>query len=365
MKLIELTRFLESLAPLALQEGYDNSGLIVGDPMQDVNKALVSLDCTEDIIDEAIDSQCDLVVTHHPIVFKGMKRFNNTTYIERVVAKAIRHNIALYAIHTNLDNVEGGVNTTIMERLGVEKPVILAPKKNILKKLRVFVPFTHSETIKSALFTAGAGDISNYSECSFSGKGVGTFLANEQAEPTIGTIGLREEVEEAAIEVIYPSYLERNILIAMFENHPYEEVAYDVYSLDNAHQNVGSGMIGNLPSALSSEDFLAFLKEKMDVQVIRHTRELNGPIQRVAVCGGAGSFLLQKAIQAGADIFISADFKYHEFFDAEDKIMIADIGHFESEQFTQHLLLEVIRKKFPNFAIQITKESTNPIKYYF
>lgn len=365
MKLIELTRFLESLAPLALQEDYDNSGLIIGDPKQDINKALVSLDCTEDIINEAIDNQCDLVITHHPIVFKGMKRFNNASYIERVVAKAIRHNIALYAIHTNLDNVQGGVNMKIMERLGVEEPVILAPKKNILKKLRVFVPSTHVEIVKDALFAAGAGDISNYSECSFSVKGVGTFLANEKAQPTLGSVGLREEVEEAAIEVIYPGYLERNILIAMFENHPYEEVAYDVYSLDNAHQNVGSGMIGNLPSAHSSEDFLAFLKERMNVKVVRHTRELNKPIQRVAVCGGAGSFLLQKAIQGGADVFISADFKYHEFFDAEDKIMIADIGHFESEQFTQHLLLEVIRKKFPNFAIQITKESTNPIKYYF
>jgi len=365
MRLAEIVGFLESLAPLSLQEDYDNSGLIVGNPQDEVNRALVALDCTEAIVEEAIENHCDLIITHHPIVFKGMKRFNESNYVERVVAKAIRHRIALYASHTNLDNVQGGVNAKIMEQLGVENAMILSPKRNILKKLRVFVPVSHSEAIKNALFSAGAGNISNYSECSFSSSGTGTFLPNEHASPTIGDIGRREEVEEHAVEVIYPYYLERKILIAMYESHPYEEVAYDIYSLDNTYQEVGSGMIGNLPESFSTQDFLAFLKEKMNVQVIRHAGGSGKAIQRVAVCGGAGSFLLQKAISSGADVFISADFKYHEFFNAEDKIMIADIGHFESEQFTQHLLLEVIRKKFPNFAIQITKESTNPIKYYF
>lgn len=365
MKLSELTSFLEALAPLNLQEGYDNSGLLVGNPKSDVNRALISLDCTERIVDEAIANGCDLIISHHPIVFGGLKRFNEANYVERVVAKAIRNNISIYAIHTNLDNIAGGVNAKIMERLGIEKPAVLAPKKNILKKLRVFVPATHAESLKSSLFDAGAGNISNYAECSFSTSGTGTFLPNDQANPTIGNIGKREIVDEVAIEVIYPIYQERKILVAMYQNHPYEEVAHDIYALDNAYQEVGSGMIGELGRAFSTTDFLAFLKEKMNVEVIRHTSELNKPIQRVAVCGGAGSFLLKKAIQSGADVFISADFKYHEFFDAEEKIMIADIGHFESEQFTQDLLLEVIRKKFPNFAIQITKESTNPIKYYF
>lgn len=365
MKITELTTFLETIAPLALQEPYDNSGLIVGHPEQDISQALIALDCTEAIVDEAIETRSDLIITHHPIVFKGLKRFNESNYVERVVAKAIRNNIALYAIHTNLDNVQGGVNSKIMDKLGVKNPAILSPKGNVLRKLRVFVPKSHSEAVKNALFSAGAGNISNYAECSFTNTGIGTFLPNDQATPTIGKTGIREEVEETAIEVIYSSHQERKILIAMYESHPYEEVAYDIYLLENAHQNIGSGMIGSLAEPISSRDFLAFLKERMNVTVIRHTRELSRPIQRVAVCGGAGSFLLQKALKGGADAFISADFKYHEFFDAEDKIMIADIGHFESEQFTQHLLLEVIRKKFPNFAIQITKESTNPIKYYF
>jgi len=365
MKLSEITSFLETFAPLDWQEDYDNSGLIVGRLNQEINQALISLDCTEAVVDEAIQAGCNLIISHHPIVFKGMKRFNEANYIERVISKAIKHDIALYAIHTNLDNIQLGVNQKIMERLGVKKPLILSPKEHILKKLIVFVPKTHASQLRDSLFTAGAGNIGNYSECSFNVQGTGTFLPDEKAQPSLGTIGVREEVQEVSIEVIYPKYLERKLLIALFENHPYEEVAYDIYSLSNSYQEVGAGMIGNLTDALSAHDFLSFLKEKMHVSVIRHTQELNKPIQRIAVCGGAGSFLLKQAIRAGADAFISADFKYHEFFDAENKIMIADIGHFESEQFTQHLLLETIQKKFPNFAIRITIENTNPVKYYF
>jgi len=365
MRLSEITSFLESFAPLAWQEDYDNSGLIVGKPSQEITQAIISLDCTEAVVEEAIRSGCNLIISHHPIVFKGMKRFNEANYVERVISKAIKHDIALYAIHTNLDNIQSGVNKKIMERLGVDNPVILSPKNQVLKRLRVFVPETHASKLRDALFAAGAGNIGNYSECSFNVKGTGTFLPKEKANPTLGTIGFREEVQEIAIEVIYPITLERRILIAMFENHPYEEVAYDTYSLSNSYQEVGSGMLGNLKEPLSSPDFLSFLKDKMQVSVIRHTQELDKPIYRIAVCGGAGSFLLKQAIHAGADAFISSDFKYHEFFDTEKKIMIADIGHFESEQFTQHLLLEKIQNKFPNFAIRITIENTNPVKYYF
>lgn len=365
MKLSEITSFLETFAPLDWQEDYDNSGLIVGEPHQEINQALISLDCTEAVVEEAIQSGCNLIISHHPIVFKGLKRFNEANYVERVIAKAIKHDIALYAIHTNLDNVHQGVNREIMNRLGIENPLILSPKDQLLKKLEVFVPETHASTLRDALFSAGAGNIGNYSECSFNLHGTGTFLPKEKANPTLGEIGIREEVKEISIEVIYPKHLEKKILIALFENHPYEEVAYNLYSLSNTYQEVGSGMIGNLRNTLSAADFLSFLKERMQVSVIRHTQELNKPIQRIAVCGGAGSFLLKHAIRAGADVFISADFKYHEFFDAEKKIMIADIGHFESEQFTQHLLLEKIQKKFPNFAIRIAIENTNPVKYYF
>src|SRR5690606_19457228 len=274
---------------------------------------IISLDCTEAIIDEAIQSRCNLIISHHPIVFKGMKRFNEADYVERVISKAIKNDIALYAIHTNLDNIHHGVNKRIMDQLELENPIILAPKTQILKKLTVFVPEENALQLRNALFTAGAGNIGNYSECSFNVQGMGTFLPNANSNPTLGQIGRRENVQETSIEVIYPAPLERKILIAMFENHPYEEIAYNIHSLSNSYQDVGSGMIGNLKEGLSSQDFLKFVKERMQVSVIRHTQELNKPIQRIAVCGGAGSFLLKQAIRAGADAFISADFKYNEF----------------------------------------------------
>jgi dinuclear metal center YbgI/SA1388 family protein len=315
-------------------------------------------------VQEAIDKGCDIIVAHHPIVFKGLKRFNGNNYVERTVIKAIKHNIAIYAIHTNLDNVLGGVSSKIAERLGLENQAILSPKSGLLKKLAVYVPRTDVDAVRQSLFEAGAGHIGDYDECSYNTGGYGTFRPLEGASPTIGQIGEQERVEETKIEVVYPAHIERQILVAMLAAHPYEEVAYDIYALNNNLQTVGSGVIGNLSSPLDGQSFLRHLKEKLDVQVIRHTKLLNKPIERVAVCGGAGGFLLSDAKRSGADIFITADYKYHEFFDAEDEIIIADVGHYESEQFTQELLLEIIQKKFANFAVLLTETDTNPIKYY-
>jgi dinuclear metal center YbgI/SA1388 family protein len=364
MQIKELTQYLESIAPLSYQESYDNSGLIVGQHSDIISKALISLDCTEEVVQEAIDKGCDIIVAHHPIVFKGLKRFNGNNYVERTVIKAIKHNIAIYAIHTNLDNVLGGVSSKIAERLGLENQAILSPKSGLLKKLAVYVPRTDVDAVRQSLFEAGAGHIGDYDECSYNTGGYGTFRPLEGASPTIGQIGEQERVEETKIEVVYPAHIERQILVAMLAAHPYEEVAYDIYALNNNLQTVGSGVIGNLSSPLDGQSFLRHLKEKLDVQVIRHTKLLNKPIERVAVCGGAGGFLLSDAKRSGADIFITADYKYHEFFDAEDEIIIADVGHYESEQFTQELLLEIIQKKFANFAVLLTETDTNPIKYY-
>ncbi len=364
MKIRELTQYLEGLAPLSYQESYDNAGLLVGNPDDEIRSGLISLDCTEDVLDEAIDKGCDIVISHHPIVFKGLKKLNGKNYVERVIIKAIKHNIALYAIHTNLDNIFGGVSSKLAEKLELESHVVLQPKTGLLKKLSVFVPRTHVETVREALFNAGAGAIGNYDQCSYNTVGYGTFRALEGSDPSIGEVGLQERVEETKVEVVYPVDRERAVLLAMYHSHPYEEVAHDILSLDNSLYTVGSGAIGNLPSPMRGEAFLAYLKEKLHLHVIRHTRLLDTPISRVAVCGGAGSFLLSEAKRSGADIFISADYKYHEFFDAEDEIVIADIGHFESEQFTQELLLEIIRKKFVNFAVLLTEIETNPIKYY-
>jgi dinuclear metal center YbgI/SA1388 family protein len=365
MKLNEIIKHLESIAPLAYQEDYDNSGLLVGDERREVSSALVALDCTEAIVDEAILHNCDLIITHHPIIFKGLKKLNGKNYIERVILKAIKHDIALYAIHTNLDSVQAGVNSVICDRLGIIDPIILSPKKAHLKKLVTYCPAAAADSVRDALFGAGAGNIGNYSECSFNSAGTGTFKGNDETNPFVGIPGIRHMEQEIKIEMIFKAQDERKVLLALLETHPYEEVAYDVYLLDNKNQEVGAGMVGFLKEPMEGLAFLQMVKTKMHASVIRHTEVLPKAIRKVAVCGGSGSFLLKEAIAAGADAFVTADFKYHEFFDAEQKLMIADIGHFESEQFTSNLLLNIITEKFPNFAIRLTAQNTNPINYFF
>ncbi|MGG5901954.1 Nif3-like dinuclear metal center hexameric protein [Sphingobacterium daejeonense] len=364
MRIKEIIKYLEEIAPLNYQESYDNSGLIVGDPEQEVHKALISLDCTEAVVDDAIAKGCNLIISHHPIVFSGLKKFTGKNYVERVVIKAIKNNIALYAIHTNLDNVLGGVSSKMADMLNLNSQAVLRPKTGLLKKLVVYVPRTHVEEVRQAIFDAGAGAIGDYDQCSYNTAGYGTFRPLEGANPAIGTVGDQERVEETKIEVIFPAQSERKILVSMLSAHPYEEVAYQVVGLDNPFLYVGSGIIGNLENPMDEMEFLAYLKDKMKLNVIRHTKTLGKKISRVAVCGGAGGFLLGDAKRSGADIFITADYKYHEFFDAEGEIIIADIGHFESEQFTQELLLDIIQKKFANFAVLLTEIDTNPIKYY-
>jgi len=364
MKLSLLTAYLESLAPLSYQEDYDNSGLIVGNPDKEVHQALISLDCTEAIVDEAIAKNCEVIISHHPIVFRGLKKLNGKTYVERVVEKAIKNDIAIYAIHTNLDNVMEGVNKKICEMLELENCRILAPKSGLLKKLVTYVPTEKAEQVRNALFHAGAGDIGNYSECSFNAEGTGTFKGGEDATPYVGEPGKRHYENEIRIETVYPAAIESKLLMALFLAHPYEEVAYDLYTLSNQHQQVGSGMIGELEEEMTDEEFLFVIKQNMQTKVIRHTALTGKKVKRVAVCGGSGSFLLKYALSAGADFFVTADFKYHEFFDAEGKLVIADIGHFESEQFTVQLLHDIIRKKFTNFAVRLTEINTNPVKYF-
>lgn len=363
MKLRELTSFLETIAPLAYQEDYDNSGLIVGHPDKEISGALISLDCTEAVVDEAIENGFNLIISHHPIVFKGLKKLNGKNYVERVVMKAIKHDIALYAIHTNFDNVLDGVNKKICDKLGLTGCTILKAKEGALKKLVTFCPDADAEKVRRAMFEAGAGWIGNYSECSYNTEGVGTFKAGVGTNPHVGDIGKRHHESEIRIETIYPANIERELLAALVEAHPYEEVSFDLYPVSNPYPQVGSGMIGNLKNDQDEMSFLNFVKEKLHAKVIRHTGILGKKIRRVAVCGGAGSFLLPNAIRAGADIFITSDFKYHEFFDAEEKLIIADVGHFESEQFTQELLLEIITEKFHNFALRLTVQNTNPINY--
>ncbi len=360
----DITNCLELLAPLPFQESYDNAGLIVGDAQVEVTGVLVTLDSTEAVLDEAIAKRCNLIIAHHPIVFKGLKKLNGKNYVERTVIKAIKNDVAIYAAHTNLDHVVGGVNFMIAERLGLQNVRILAPKHDTLMKLVSFVPVDDTQKVLDALYSAGVGQIGNYDHCSFLVNGKGTFRPNQNANPHIGTTDTDEEVIENRIEVIFPAHLENQVMTALRQAHPYEEVAYYLTLLQNQHQEIGAGAVGNLPEALSVQDFLTFLKRNMNLNVIRHTAIVKGMIQKIAVCGGAGSFLLNHAIRAEADVFITADFKYHEFFDADGRIIICDIGHYESEVFTKELLQRYLSKKFPNFATILSETITNPVNYY-
>ena len=363
-KVKDIVRHLESIAPPAYQESYDNASLITGNPGMEVTGVLCTLDCIESVVEEAIERDCNLIVAHHPIVFKGLKQLNGKNYVERTVIKALKNDIAIYAIHTNLDNVAVGVNKMIADRLGLTKLQILSPKKQTLQKLVTFIPVEATEAVMGEVHKAGAGNIGNYSDCSFRVTGTGTFKPNDVANPTIGQPGELEEVNEHRVEVIYPAHLEARILQALKQAHPYEEVAYYIQALENKNQEVGSGMIGQLPIEMTNNEFLFYLKEKMDLNTIRYTEKSGEKVKKVAVCGGAGSFLLGKAKGKGADAFVTADFKYHEFFDAEGEIMIADIGHYESEVHTKALLHSFLTEKFPNIATYLSEVDTNPVKYF-
>ena len=364
MKISELATILEKIAPPQYQEAYDNSGLIVGNSTADITGILICLDSTEAVIDEAINLGCNLVVAHHPIVFKGLKKFNGRNYVERTVIKAIKNDIAIYAIHTNLDNMlYNGVNTQICHKLGIKNAKILAPKPQTLKQLTAFTPLDATQKVLDALYEAGAGEIGKYKNCSFTSLGTGSFTPTHSANPYIGTPNKAEEVRENSVQVIFPAYLEKKIVTALHAAHPYEEVAYYVYALENEQSNVGAGMVGELDEAMNTMDFLQLIKRQMTASSVRYTDILREKVKKIAVCGGAGSFLLPQAIASKADIFISADFKYHEFFDADKQIIIADIGHYESEQFTIDLLKDILEKENRDFEIFSTKIITNPINY--
>jgi len=360
----DITGFLETLAPSNYQESYDNSGLLTGNPLWLVSGVLVTLDCTEEVVQEAIDNKVNLIIAHHPIIFKGLKKLTGQNYVERTIIKAIKNDVAIYAIHTNLDNVHLGVNKQIAQTLGLINLKILAPKNDTLAQLITFVPKGKTDRVLTALHEAGAGNIGNYKNCSFRSTGIGAFLPTENASPHVGSLNQLEKTEEDRIEVIFPIHLKERILDSLRKVHPYEEVAYYISQLENENQEVGSGMIGDLEEEVEPNEFLKRLKTKMKAGCIRHTAVIDKKIKKVAVCGGSGSFLLSKALAAGADIYVSADFKYHEFFDADGKIIIADIGHYESEQYTKELIIGILKEKFTTFAINFSKTVTNPISYF-
>jgi dinuclear metal center YbgI/SA1388 family protein len=364
MRIKDVISCLQNIAPAVYQEHYDNAGLIAGDDAWDCRGVIISLDATEEVVKECIKQNCNLLVSHHPIIFNGLKQINGKNYVEKAIITAIKNDIAIYAIHTNLDNVFDGVNSKIAAMLGLQKTRILALKENTLKKLFTFVPVENAAQVRSAIFAAGGGNIGQYSQCSFNVEGIGTFKPKPGTDPYIGEVGELTFTKELKIEVIFPGWLEKEIIKALFEAHPYEEVAFDIINLSNQYQHVGSGIIGELPEEVNERDFLGQLKKVFKTPVIKHTALLGKPVRKVALCGGAGSFLISRALAADADFYITSDVKYHEFFDSNERLVIADIGHYESEQFTIDLLHEILEEKFPTFAVLKTSVETNPVRYF-
>lgn len=354
---------LEELAPLAYAEDFDNVGLLVGNRESEVSKVLVTLDTTEAVVDEAIEKGANLIISFHPIIFSGMKKITGKTYVERVILKAVKYDINIYATHTALDNSQFGVNFQIAQQLNLNNTEILIPQKETLRHLVTYVPKKSTDKVKNALFVAGAGHIGKYDNCSFSSNGIGTFRPSEEANPHIGEVGKTEYAEEERISIVFNKHLENQIFKALRNSHPYEEIAYELFQLENTNQNIGMGMLGELETEMSEIDFLEFLKEKMQTPVVRHSKRINKKIKKIAVLGGSGSFAIGYAKQKKAEVYVTADLKYHDFFQAENQILLADIGHYESEQFTKNLLTAYLSEKFPNFAVLKSDINTNPVHY--
>ena len=363
MKIKDILPILEEMAPLAYAEDFDNVGLLTGNQENDATGILVCHDALESVIEEAILKKCNLVVCFHPILFSGLKKITGKNYVERAIIKAIKNDIAIYAVHTALDNHPEGVNKIFCDALGLKNSKILIPKENYIRKLTTYTIPENAEEVRNALFNAGAGSIGNYDNCSFNSKGIGTYMGNEHSNPEIGERFEFVQGDEIKIEVTFEKHLESKILKALFQSHTYEEVAYEIYELKNQHQNIGLGMIGDLDTPMDEEEFLLFVKEKMQAGGIRHSQFTGKRVQKVAVLGGSGSFAIKNAIQAGADAFLTADLKYHQFYEAENQLLLADIGHFESERYTKNYIVDFLRKKILNFAIIFSEENTNPVKY--
>jgi len=363
MKIKEIFAILEEMAPLAYAEDFDNVGLLVGNKEDEATGILVCHDALESVINEAITKNCNLVVCFHPILFSGLKKITGKNYVERSILKAIKNDIAIYAVHTALDNHKNGVNKIFCDALGLKKTKVLVPKPHFIQKLVTYTVPENVEQVRNALFDAGAGKIGNYEDCSFNTQGIGTYMGNEDSNPEIGERFEFVEAQEIKIEVTFEKHFQSKILKALFLNHVYEEIAYEIYDLENTHQNIGLGMIGELETPMTETDFLLFVKDKMQCGSIRHSSLLGKPIKKVAVLGGSGSFAIKNAIQACVDVFLTSDLKYHNFYESENQIVLADIGHFESERYTKNYIVDFLKEKITNFAIILSEENTNPVKY--
>jgi len=363
MTIKNIIQVIEKIAPLTYAEEWDNVGLLIGDEDTTVKSVLIALELTEAVMQEAIDGNFNLIITHHPLIFSGIKKINSQDPTGRIIQQAIANHIAVYAAHTNLDNSSEGVNQMLAIKIGIKEMTVLSPQSHQLSKLVTFVPKEHANKVREAFFSAGAGCIGNYDNCSFSVEGEGTFRANDHAHPFVGETGKCHTEKERRIETVFPSYLSRQVVKALVAAHPYEEPAYDLYQLENTNGKIGSGIIGILPEPMNEKDFLLRLKQILNIPVLRHSVFTGTTVKKVALCGGAGSFLIRSALEQKADVFVTADIKYHDFFIPDKKMLLVDAGHYETEQFTSALLLHILNQNFSNFAAQISVHSTNAVKY--
>jgi len=361
----DIINCIEEVAPTSLQEPWDNCGLLVGNRYDQATSALLTIDVTEAVIDEAIENRCNLVIAHHPVIFGGIKKLTGKTDSERAIIKAIRNHITLYAAHTNIDVATDGVSYKMAQTLGLKNIKVLSPQKGLLKKLVVFAPHSHADQVRKTIIEAGAGHIGQYDSCSFNVPGIGTFRGSPGTSPFIGEKGELHSEPEIRIETVVPSFLLTKVVAAMIEVHPYEEVAFDLYPIENPHPGIGLGIIGTLEEPIEALEFLEKVKKAFACTALKYSPLLPGKIKAVALCGGAGSSLIPDALRSGADVFITGDIKYHQFFEAENKIVLVDIGHYESEQFTKELFFEIVTNKFPKFALRLSKTQTNPVNYLF
>ena len=363
IRIKDILKEIEKLAPLALQDSFDNSGVQVGNVNQPATGALLCIDITEAVIGEAIERGYNLIIAHHPLIFKPFKSLTGVDYIERCIMQACKHELVLYTAHTNLDNAVGGVNYKLAELLGLQNVRVLSPQKGNLLKLVTFVPEESAEIVRTALFHAGAGSIGNYDSCSFNTNGTGTFRASTNCNPFRGEIDELHHEQEVRIETILPSFLQTAVTRALLSVHPYEEPAYDFYALENTWKQAGSGIVGEL---LSEEDELLFLQRLKDIfktDCIRHSPLTGKKVREIAICGGSGAFMLSEAIAYGADVFLTGEAKYNDFYKVEDKILLAIAGHYETEICTNDIFFDIISEKFPTFAVQIANTNSNPVKY--
>ncbi|MDR3129421.1 MAG: Nif3-like dinuclear metal center hexameric protein [Tannerellaceae bacterium] len=359
----EVLDVLEEFAPLALQESFDNTGIQVGEIGQEVKGVLLCVDVTEDVMDEALVKGCNLVIAHHPLLFKPVKSLRGTTYVERCVMKACKYDMVIYAAHTNLDNLRKGINGWLGKRIGLDNVHILSPKREGLVKVVTFVPSGHVQKVQDALFATGAGCVGNYDRCSFRHEGLGSFRAQEGAHPFLGKVGKEHVEREERIETVVPVHLQEKILQAVYAAHPYEEPVTDLYPLNNAWEEVGSGIWGDLSAEEDEREFLLRVKELFKIRCIKHSTLRGKPVRRVAVCGGSGAFLIKEAIACGADVLLTGEARYNDYHDVQNRLLLAVTGHYESEACTKDIFRTLLSEKFPTFALHLSEADVNPVKY--